>query len=174
MQKYRVNEACQVTGLSRKTIYRKMEKGLLVYSVENGKRYISSEDLAPFVKSEQVKKVSKNNVCCECIGLREEVTELRHKIEKLTTAIESMTQTNVTTTTQKGDTDTPNATKSLSGDNAKRSEETKQRLFAALDAMEEIPMYRGKPSITGIHKATGIDRGTVSKYLGEYVSTKPS
>jgi len=172
MQKYRVNEACQVTGLSRKTIYRKMEKGLLFYSIENGKRYICSEDLAPFVKSEQVEKVGKNYAYCECVGLRNEVTALRRKIEKLTTAIESMTRKSVTTTIQKSDTETSHATKALSGDNAKRSEEAKLRLFAALKTMDDIPMYRGKPSITGIHRATGIDRGTISKYLDEYMSSK--
>jgi len=177
MQKYRVNEACQVTGLSRKTIYRKMEKGLLAYSVDNGKRYIYSEDLATLTQPCQVKTVSGNNANNECVGLRDEVTQLHHKMDALTAVIESMTQKfdtlNIVAEINKSDTEDTCNTKTLSGDNAKRSEEAKQRLFTALDAMKEIPMYRGKPSITGIHKATRVDRGTVSKYLDEwYESTK--
>lgn len=168
MEKYRVNEACQITGLSRKTLYRKMVKGLLHYSVENGKRYIMRENITPFIQSKEVKKVS-SNVNCECVGLREEVTELRKKIEALTVAIGSITQVNVTEKTNQV---TLDDTKKLSGDNAKRSEEAKQRLFAALSSMNEIPMYRSKPSIAGIHRATGIDRGTISKYLNEYMSSK--
>ena len=31
--------------------------------------------------------------------------------------------------------------------------------------MSDIPMYRGKPSIAGSHKETGIDRGAIAKYL---------
>lgn len=176
MKKYRVNDACQVTGLSRKTIYRKMGNGLLPYFVENGKRYVCGEDLAPYIQSSPTKTVSSNNTQKECVRLREEVTQLRRSVEKLTALVESMTQnndsTNVTHDTAKRVTDKSNDTKTQAGDNAKRSEEAKQRLFTALDAMKEIPMYRGKPSITGIHKATGIDRGTVSKYLDEWNASK--
>lgn len=173
MEKYRVNEACQVTGLSRKTIYRKMENGQLPYTIENGKRYIKNNDLESIKKTSQQ---SNKNVLVECASLKDEITALRDEIRRLTTALESLTQLSDSApssqVTQKGDSDTLNITKSLSGDNAKRSEEAKKRLFTALDTMDEIPMYRGKPSITGIYRATGIDRGTISKYLNEYMSSK--
>ncbi|WP_154217067.1 helix-turn-helix domain-containing protein, partial [Vibrio parahaemolyticus] len=45
MDLLRINDACHVTGLSRKTIYRYMDKGTLKYQEINGKRYISLIDL---------------------------------------------------------------------------------------------------------------------------------
>lgn len=169
--KYRVNEVCHATGLSRKTIYRKMSDGSLTYSVEKGKRYIEEAALKALAKSKKPMTVHEDKVCHVCVGLRDEVTRLRLEIERLATAVETLTQEN---DTKKGNTEAPigrpqlkNST-SPTGDNAKRSEEAKKRLFSALDSMKEIPLYRGKPSITGIYKATGIDRGTISKYLSEY------
>ena len=56
--------------------------------------------------------------------------------------------------------------------NEQRSLEAKNRLFAALDDLksrDEIPLYRGKPSITKLKEITGIDRGTTSKYINEWL-----
>lgn len=167
MEKHRVNEVCQVTGLSRKTIYRKMEKGILPFFIENGRRYIKNSDLDIFLTSIHNQVNVKKNECC-CVRLHEEVTQLRLEIEKLTLSIESMTQPK-DTVKEALPIPKKNNNSKLSGDNAKRSEEAKQRLFLALSTMEEIPLYRGKPSITGIYRATGIDRGTISKYIDEYM-----
>ncbi|PSW76158.1 hypothetical protein [Photobacterium angustum] len=55
--------------------------------------------------------------------------------------------------------------------NELRSLEAKNRLFSALDELksrDEIPLYRGKPSITKISEITGIDRGTISKYIKDW------
>lgn len=56
--------------------------------------------------------------------------------------------------------------------NELRSLEAKNRLFSALDELksrDEIPLYRGKPSITKLKEITGIDRGTISKYINEWL-----
>ncbi|WP_318490416.1 hypothetical protein [Photobacterium leiognathi] len=55
--------------------------------------------------------------------------------------------------------------------NEVRAKEAKARLFKELDALkekDEIPLYRGKPSITKISEITGIDRGTISKYIKDW------
>ncbi|WP_318492191.1 hypothetical protein [Photobacterium leiognathi] len=59
-----------------------------------------------------------------------------------------------------------------SSPNQQRALEVKERLFAALDELksrDEIPLYRGKPSITKLKEVTGIDRGTISKYISEWL-----
>ncbi|KWU29474.1 hypothetical protein AVL52_23345, partial [Vibrio parahaemolyticus] len=59
----------------------------------------------------------------------------------------------------------------LSGDNERRAEEAKNRVFNALNKLLEtnsLPMYRGKISPSGVQRETGIDRGTISKYLEEW------
>lgn len=56
--------------------------------------------------------------------------------------------------------------------NEQRSLEVKERLFSALNTLkekDEIPLYRGKPSISKLKEITGIDRGTISKYLEEWL-----
>ncbi|WP_305845234.1 hypothetical protein [Photobacterium leiognathi] len=59
-----------------------------------------------------------------------------------------------------------------SSPNQQRALEVKERLFSALDELksrDEIPLYRGKPSITKLKEVTGIDRGTISKYISEWL-----
>lgn len=56
--------------------------------------------------------------------------------------------------------------------NEQRSLDAKNRLFSALDDLksrDEIPLYRGKPSVTKLKEATGFDRGTISKYINEWL-----
>ena len=56
--------------------------------------------------------------------------------------------------------------------NQQRALEAKERVFSALDDLKSrgaIPLYRGKPSITKLKEATGIDRGTISKYINEWL-----
>ncbi|MDG2708244.1 hypothetical protein P7M49_24470, partial [Vibrio parahaemolyticus] len=51
-------------------------------------------------------------------------------------------------------------------------EEAKNRVFHALDLLlknNALPMYRGKISPSGVQKETGIDRGTISKYLQDWL-----
>ncbi|PHZ59836.1 hypothetical protein [Photobacterium leiognathi] len=55
-----------------------------------------------------------------------------------------------------------------SSPNQQRALEVKERLFSALDELKaevKSPLYRGKPSITKLKEVTGIDRGTISKYI---------
>ncbi|HIF9291758.1 TPA: hypothetical protein ACX6Q0_003814 [Photobacterium damselae] len=61
---------------------------------------------------------------------------------------------------------------SNSSPNQQRALEVKEKLFSALDELksrEEIPLYRGKPSMTKLKEITGIDRGTISKYINEWL-----
>ena len=56
--------------------------------------------------------------------------------------------------------------------NQQRALEAKERVFSALDDLksrDEIPLYRGKPSLTKLKEITGIDRGTISKYINEWL-----
>ncbi|MCD9468935.1 hypothetical protein [Photobacterium iliopiscarium] len=56
--------------------------------------------------------------------------------------------------------------------NQQRALEAKERVFSALNDLksrDEIPLYRGKPSLTKLKEITGIDRGTISKYINEWL-----
>ena len=60
--------------------------------------------------------------------------------------------------------------------NQQRALEAKEKLFSALDELknrEEIPLYRGKPSMTKLKEITGIDRGTIAKYINEWLDGNP-
>ncbi|MGF1739465.1 helix-turn-helix domain-containing protein [Photobacterium satsumensis] len=163
-----VNDTCNVTGLSRKTIYRKMESGELPYIQQGRKRLVSEADalaLRPIPKS-----VS-NDTKCHCVELRatiesltQEMTQLKNEVRHLTQAMTSMSKPKE----QAPKTKQENAPSGQQNANDERARIAKEKLFAALYEMDEIPIYRGKPSITGIHKATGIDRGTISKYIDEW------
>ena len=56
--------------------------------------------------------------------------------------------------------------------NQQRALEAKERVFSALNDLKSrdaIPLYRGKPSLTTLKEITGIDRGTISKYINEWL-----
>ena len=56
--------------------------------------------------------------------------------------------------------------------NQLRALEAKERVFSALNDLKSkgaIPLYRGKPSLTKLREITGIDRGTISKYINEWL-----
>lgn len=56
--------------------------------------------------------------------------------------------------------------------NQQRALEAKERVFSALNDLKSrdaIPLYRGKPSLTKLKEITGIDRGTISKYINEWL-----
>lgn len=56
--------------------------------------------------------------------------------------------------------------------NQQRALEAKERVFSALNDLKRrgaIPLYRGKPSLTKLKEITGIDRGTISKYINEWL-----
>ena len=55
--------------------------------------------------------------------------------------------------------------------NQQRALEAKERVFSALNDLKSrdaIPLYREKPSLTKLKEITGIDRGTISKYINEW------
>lgn len=175
MELLRINDACHVTGLSRKTLYRYMDKGILEYREIDGKRYISLSDLksTQITKKQKNKKDTKSDTDLEINALREEIKSLKNSILELNKTIRQIIPV------QKGNApDTKIDTKTnltskerLSGDNERRAEEAKNRVFNALNKLLEadsLPMYRGKISPSGVQRETGIDRGTISKYLEEW------
>ena len=175
MELLRINDACHVTGLSRKTLYRYMDKGILEYQEIDGKRYISLSDLksTQITKKQKNKKDTKSDTDLEINALREEIKSLKNSILELNKTIRQIIPVqkgNVPDT--KIDTKTNLTSKErLSGDNERRAEEAKNRVFNALNKLLEadsLPMYRGKISPSGVQRETGIDRGTISKYLEEW------
>lgn len=142
-------EVCQMTGKSEKTIYRMMSNGKLPYSQIEGKRFVEEENVWALIpnKASLDKKDS----------LEQKISTLTNEIIRLSDLIESLIDSKNTYQTSS---------------NEMRAQKAKSRLFEELDKLKEtneIPMYRNAPSVTGIHKITGIDRGTISKYLSEWV-----
>lgn len=182
MELLRINDACHVTGLSRKTLYRYMDKGILEYQEIDGKRYISLSDLksTQITKKQKIRKDTKSDTDLEINALREDIKLLKNSILELNETIRqimSVQRGNIPTTKgnmsdTKSDTNTNLTSKErLSGDNERRAEEAKNRVFNALNKLLEanaLPMYRGKISPSGVQRETGIDRGTISKYLEEW------
>ncbi|ENM3803748.1 hypothetical protein NTH48_003277 [Vibrio cholerae] len=138
-----------MTGKSEKTIYRMMSNGKLPYSQIEGKRFVEEENVWALIpnKASLDKKDS----------LEQKISTLTNEIIRLSDLIESLIDSKNTYQTSS---------------NEMRAQKAKSRLFEELDKLKEtneIPMYRNAPSVTGIHKITGIDRGTISKYLSEWV-----
>ncbi|WP_146154585.1 hypothetical protein [Photobacterium phosphoreum] len=158
---FSVLDACKKLKISRATLYRRMELNSIFGTVVCGKKVFTEQDIKDLWRDK--KQTSEN--------LMTIVSQLSDKIDLLTLKFDSLISDHET---MKGnnqihgritDSDTKTVTNTS---NEKRAEETKKRLFDALSEMSEIPMYRGKPSISGIHKATGIDRGTIAKYLPQW------
>ncbi|EOX3946367.1 helix-turn-helix domain-containing protein [Vibrio alginolyticus] len=182
MELLRINDACHVTGLSRKTLYRYMDKGILEYREIDGKRYISLSDLksTQLTKKQKRRKDTTSDTNLEINALREEIKLLKNSILELNETIRQVMLVQIGNTPTpkdsvsgaKSDTHTNLTSKErLSGDNERRAEEAKNRVFNALNKLLEansLPMYRGKISPSGVQRETGIDRGTISKYLEEW------
>ncbi|MFW1712332.1 helix-turn-helix transcriptional regulator [Vibrio parahaemolyticus] len=175
MELLRINDACHVTGLSRKTIYRYMEKGILDYQEIDGKRYVNLSDLksTQFTKKQKNRTDTKNDTNLEINSLKEEIKLLKNSILELNKTIRQMVEEpKGYVSNKKNDTQKSLVSKErLSGDNERRAEEAKNRVFNALNKLLEtnsLPMYRGKISPSGVQRETGIDRGTISKYLEEW------
>lgn len=179
MELLRINDACHVTGLSRKTLYRYMDKGTLDYQEIEGKRHIRLSDLKSIQKSKRTKIVSgtksdtKSNSEKEIKELKEEIKSLKDSVLELNkTLLRLVKAPDLVVSKNTHDTKTKRASKErISGDNERRAEEAKNRVFEALNKLFEtnsLPMYRGKISPSGVQRETGIDRGTISKYLEEW------
>ena len=83
-------------------------------------------------------------------------------VENRLSALESTKQVKVKNTTNN---------KNISA-NQQRALEAKERVFSALNDLKSrdaIPLYREKPSLTKLKEITGIDRGTISKYINEWL-----
>ncbi|MDY7588613.1 helix-turn-helix domain-containing protein [Vibrio cholerae] len=161
-------EVCQMTGKSEKTIYRMMSNGKLPYSQIEGKRFVEEENVWALIpnKASLDKKDS----------LEQKISTLTNEIIRLSDLIESLIDSKNTYQTSSNDEEQRYATQVKRqhkiSSNEMRAQKAKSRLFEELDKLKEtneIPMYRNAPSVTGIHKITGIDRGTISKYLSEWV-----
>lgn len=159
-------EVCQMTGKSEKTIYRMMNNGKLPYHQIEGKRFVEEEDVLALIPNKAA--LNKKD------SLEQKISTLTNEIIRLSGLIESLIDTKNTHQTSSYDEKQSNLQVKRQpkiSSNEMRAQKAKSRLFEALDKLKEtndIPMYRNAPSITGIHKITGIDRGTISKYLSEW------
>ena len=90
------------------------------------------------------------------------IDERMKAVENRLSALENTKQVKVKDTTNN-----PNISA-----NQQRALEAKERVFSALNDLKSrdaIPLYRGKPSLTKLKEITGIDRGTISKYINEWL-----
>jgi hypothetical protein len=172
-----IQDICQSTGKSEKTIYRLMNDGKLPYKTIGNKRYCTQEDV-----SANFKVNPKSNVEMELSNkletLTKEVARLSNMIELLFNNLQkegdNQRLSNVSQGQSKSLIEATNRTTPppSSSSNEIRAEQSKRKLFSALDKLKEshsLPMYRGRPSITGLYRITGIDRGTISKYIEEWI-----
>lgn len=169
-------EVCQLTGKSEKTIYRMMNSGSLPFTQQDGKRLIKKKDALSLLPHSNVKEIEKRD------NLEQKVVTLTNEVIRLSGLIEILIEgqeTPISNLSQlEGQKDKGITQNSSSGKRQKlssneiRAQKAKNQLFDALDtlsAKNQIPLYRGAPSVTGIHRITGIDRGTISKYLQEWI-----
>ncbi|EOW9280381.1 TPA: helix-turn-helix domain-containing protein [Vibrio cholerae] len=158
-------EVCQMTGKSEKTIYRMMSNGKLPYSQIDGKRFVEKEDVWALIPNKA--SLDKRD------SLEQKISTLTNEVIRLGGLIELLIDSKGASQTSSSDEEQRNTRQHKTSSNEIRAQKAKSRLFEELDKLKktnEIPMYRNAPSITGIHKITGIDRGTISKYLSEWVS----
>ncbi|ENM5863962.1 helix-turn-helix domain-containing protein [Vibrio mimicus] len=158
-----------MTGKSEKTIYRMMSNGKLPYSQIDGKRFVEKEDVWALIPNKAL--LDKKD------SLEQKISTLTNEVIRLSSLIESLIDSKSTYQTSSNNEEPRDTTKlkrqHKTSSNEMRAQKAKSRLFEELDKLKEIneiPMYRNAPSVTGIHKITGIDRGTISKYLSEWVS----
>ena len=173
-------EVCQMTGKSEKTIYRMMNSGALPFTNVGNKRYINKSDLAPHIP--------KRSSYSEDIDVSKKIDVLTAEVTRLSTLVEALIQHQhfYQSDNKSKNQKTVNDNQIQSNDkvayrvskhppsssNEMRAQKAKAQIFEALNELkisDSIPLYRGSPSITGIHRITGIDRGTISKYLKEWI-----
>ena len=159
---FSVFDTCEKLKISRATLYRRMELNSVFGTVVCGKKVFTEQEIKSLALD---KKQASENLIIVVSQLSDKIDLLSLKVDSLISDIEVI----------KGDKKIDKRlivldTKTIiSASNEKRAEETRKRLFKALSEMSDIPMYRGKPSISGIHKATGIDRGAIAKYLPQWI-----
>lgn len=148
-----IKEVCQLTQLSRKTVYRRMSEGVISYTQINGKRLVSPDSIAHLIVSTESNSVS-NVSESECVKLRQSVDILTQKIDQLISMISSQNSVTVSQVKIKN---------GKVSDNEKRAQDARERVFKLLES------YSNKvPSVAQMHRDSGIDRGTISKYLKEW------
>lgn len=157
-------EVCQMTGKSEKTIYRMMNNGKLPYAQIDGKRFVEKEDILSLLPNKSDIERRDN--------LEQKISILTNEIVRLSGLVESLLNNQESTRTLEADSLPPLFKKQQKiSSNEIRAQKAKKKLFEALDELKingEIPLYRNSPSVTGIHRITGIDRGTISKYIKEW------
>ncbi|MDW2193982.1 helix-turn-helix transcriptional regulator, partial [Vibrio sp. 1641] len=145
MDLLRINDACHVTGLSRKTLYRYMDKGTLKYQEIDGKRHIALSDLKGIKRlpKKKTESTESNDTNLEISELKNEIINLKNSILSLQKCIEETNDMLVkyaSKSESKKTIDTKNAPlkkENISGDNERRAEEAKKRVFSALDKLLE-------------------------------------
>lgn len=158
-------EVCQMTGKSEKTIYRMMNNGKLPYTQIDGKRFVDRESILSILPNKN--KIEKQD------NLEQKISTLTNEIIRLSTLVETLINRQESSIQPKSTSEDLTFKKQQKiSSNEIRARKAKIKLFEALNELKEsdsIPIYRGTPSITGIHRLTGIDRGTISKYIKEWM-----
>lgn len=158
-----------MTGKSEKTIYRMMNNGKLPYTQIDGKRFVEKEDILSLLPNKSDVERRDN--------LEQKISILTNEIVRLSGLVESLLNNQESTRTLEADSLPPFFKKQQKiSSNEIRAKKAKIKLFEALNELKDsnsIPVYRNAPSVTGIHRLTGIDRGTISKYLPEWLDRNP-
>lgn len=183
-----IQEICQATGKSEKTIYRMMNDGKLPYKTISNKRYVAISDIDSHFKI-QTRTNTEADLSKKIDMLTSEIARLSTLVESLVTnppsplrinSQQELTDKDCHRSINDSQSQSFNldkikseiTKKTPSSSNEIRAKKSKMQLFEALDKLKKsqnLPMYRGKPSITGVYKITGIDRGTISKYIEEWI-----
>lgn len=166
----RINEAVKVTCISRNTLYRYMRDGKLTYVEKNGVRYlkrseinaITPADLAQqdlFSSKSDTQKVtddtpSNAELCAEIKELRNTITHLTNALVTLSDAVTRISDVTVPVKA-------PKKSPSPTGDNGKRAEEAKSKVFKVLEKYKDADKL---PSVIAMADEANVNRGTFSRH----------
>lgn len=161
----RINDACQVTGLSRNTLYRKMKDGSLSYTEKDGVRWVKVSSLKAFMQSDNCNSdislgiTNDNSELVSALhGLTQAINKLCDIVTSSDTACDSVTVTNksnVTSPIAQNDT-------GLVGKNLRESQENEKKVFSLLDSYVSRDMKMPLQKV--LAKEIGMSVETFRKY----------
>lgn len=169
-----VKDACLYFKVARSTLYRYMDEKKIDYLNKNGKRYIKNSDLKEFFIEKQGSPNSSQSVSFD----HGYVNEISDRINKLCSLIESQ---NVLIKGMKMEIDSlnkrlsdtartkvPKPKDKVTGDNKRRSLESRRKVFDILKKYGHSKL----PQQKDMAAEAGVDRNTFSKYYKEWKLSK--
>ncbi len=146
-----------------------MNGGKLPYTQIDGKRFVDREDILNLLPNKN--EIEKQD------SLEQKISILTNEIIRLGNIVEALLnnqgESKPSVSASENPVLAPFKKQQKISSNEIRARKAKMKLFEALNELKDnnsIPIYRGTPSITGIHRLTGIDRGTISKYIKEWMN----